>query len=165
MQLTGEYRQGADAAGAIEDGEPFAGTVRRRPQGPIGLRQAINHAFTEARARCTPMSLDDHWHNARAQQAAAPDDPLKSQKGIFQVQVQTQIGRQDKPAGHFFFLAPRGHLPGQSLQHFLLEAEFKKLLLVGLADDFDLIKLPPPEGFQDPLRMPIQRASEKMRKM
>src|ERR1035441_4680299 len=89
----------------------------------------------------------------RAQQAPAPDDPLQSVEGIFQVQLPTQIGRQDKPPGHFLLLSRRGHLLGLGVQHLLPEAEFKKLLLVGLADDLDLVKLPAPEGLQNPLRM------------
>jgi hypothetical protein len=40
---------------------------------------------------------------------------------------------------------------GQRNQDLLLEAEFKEFLLIGLADDLDLIKLPAAKGLQDPL--------------
>src|SRR5437899_3037845 len=72
------------------------------------------------------------------QQSSASHDPFKRQEGIFQVQLQAEIGRQDKPARHLFLLAGRGHLLGQRLQHLLFEAQLKELFLIGLANDFDL---------------------------
>ena len=92
------------------------------------------------------------------QQSAATHDPLESQERVFQVQLQTQIGRQDEPPRHFFFVAGRGHLLGQSVQHPLLKAELKKLLLVGLADNLDLIELAATESFQHLLGVVLDEA-------
>jgi hypothetical protein len=39
------------------------------------------------------------------------------------------------------------------VQNLFLEAQLEKLLLVGLADNFELIELAPAEGFQYPLRV------------
>jgi hypothetical protein len=39
-----------------------------------------------------------------------------------------------------------------------LEAQLEELLLVGLADDLDLIKLATTESFQNPLRMMLDQA-------
>src|SRR6266853_294981 len=87
------------------------------------------------------------------QQSSASDHPFKSHEGIFQVQLQAEIGRQDKPARHLFLLAGRGHVLGQRLQHLFFEAQLKELFLIGLANDFDLIKLASTEGLQHPPRM------------
>ncbi len=87
------------------------------------------------------------------EQAAATHDSLESVERIFQVQLQTEISRQDKPPRHLFFLALRGHRLGQGVQNLLPEAQLEKLLLVGLTNDFELIKLTTAKGFQDPLRV------------
>jgi hypothetical protein len=63
------------------------------------------------------------------------------------VQLQTKIGGQNKPEGHLLLLSGRGQLLGQSHQYFLLEAQLKELLFIGLADDLDLIELAATEGF------------------
>src|SRR6266700_2468265 len=87
------------------------------------------------------------------QQSSASDHPFKSQEGIFQVQLQAEIGRQDKPARHLFLLAGRGHLLGQRFQHLLCEAQLKELFLIGLANDLNLIKFASTEGVEHPPRM------------
>jgi hypothetical protein len=79
------------------------------------------------------------------------DDPLESRVTILQVELETQVCRQFKPKRHFLLFPDRGELFGQRNQDLLLEAEFKEFLLVGLADDLDLIKLPAAKGLQDPL--------------
>ena len=89
----------------------------------------------------------------RPQQAATADHPLKGQERVLQVQLQTEIGGENKPERHFLLLPGRGHLFGQTRQHLLFEAQLEELLLVGLADDLDLIKLAAPEGRQHSLRM------------
>jgi hypothetical protein len=69
------------------------------------------------------------------------------------VQLQAQISRQDKPPRHLFFLALRRHRLRQGVENLFFEAQLKKLFLVGLADDFELVKLAAAKGFQDPLRV------------
>jgi hypothetical protein len=69
------------------------------------------------------------------------------------VQLQTEISRQDKPPRHLFFLPVRRHRLGQGVQNLFLEAQLKKLLLVGLTNDFELVKLAVAKGFQHPLRV------------
>jgi hypothetical protein len=69
------------------------------------------------------------------------------------VQLQTEIGRQDKPPWHLFLLPVRRHRLGQGFQNLFLQAQLEKLLLVGLTDDFELVKLTTAKGFQDPLRV------------
>jgi hypothetical protein len=85
------------------------------------------------------------------EQSATPDHPLKGQERVLQVQLQTEIGRQRESHRHFLFLSVRGELLGQGLQNLLFEAQLEELLLVGLADDFDLIKLAARESLQHPL--------------
>src|SRR6266404_2569269 len=84
------------------------------------------------------------------QQSATAHHSFKSPEGIFQVQLQAEIGREDKPARHLFLLAGCRHLLGQRLQHLLFEAQFKELFLIGLANDLNLIKLTSTEGLQHP---------------
>ena len=69
------------------------------------------------------------------------------------MQLQTEIGRQDKPLRDFLLLATGGHHLGQGVQDLFFEAQLEKLLLVGLADNLELIKLAAAEGFQHPLRV------------
>jgi len=92
------------------------------------------------------------------EQAAATHDALEGVERVFQMQLQTQIGRQDKPPRDLFLFPVRGHRLGQRVQHLLLETQLEKLLLVGLADDLELIKLAPAEGFQHPLRVVLDEA-------
>ena len=73
------------------------------------------------------------------------------------MQLQTEISRQDKPPRHLFFLAVGGHRLSQGVQNLFLEAQFEELLLVGLTDDFELIKLTTAKGFQDPLRVVLDK--------
>ena len=87
------------------------------------------------------------------EQSAATHDSLEGGERIFQVQLQTEVGRQDEPPRHLFFLAVGRHRLGQGVQHLFLEAQLEKLLLVGLTDDFELVELATAEGFQDPLRV------------
>jgi len=84
------------------------------------------------------------------EQTAAADHPLKRQARVLRVQLQTEIGRQQEPQRHFFFLSEGGQLFGQGLQNLLFEAQLEELLLVGLADDFDLIKLSTTESLEHP---------------
>jgi hypothetical protein len=92
------------------------------------------------------------------EQAAAARDAFKGLEGIFQVQLQTEIGRQHEPPRHLFLFTVRGQLLGQGIQNLFFEAQFKAFLLVGLADNLDLIELPAAEGFQNRLRMIFDEA-------
>ena len=47
------------------------------------------------------------------EQPAAAHDPFKGIKGIFQMQPQTEISRQNKPQRHILLFASRRHLLGQ----------------------------------------------------
>ena len=87
----------------------------------------------------------------RAEQAPALHHPLQSGIGVFLVQLQTQIGGQFKPQRHFFFFPGRGHFLGQGRQNLFLEAQLEKLLLVGFANDLELVEFSPPESLQNPL--------------
>jgi hypothetical protein len=50
---------------------------------------------------------------------------------------------------HFHLFSGRRHLFGQRNQDLFLEAELKEFLLIGFADDLDLIKLAAAKGLQD----------------
>jgi hypothetical protein len=67
------------------------------------------------------------------------------------VQLQTHVAGQNKPPGHFLLSPGGGHSLSQFHQNILAKAQFKKLLLVGLANDLDLVKDAEPELFKNPL--------------
>jgi len=55
------------------------------------------------------------------EQSATTHDSLESVGRVFQVQLQTEIGRQDKPPRYRFFLAVGGHRLGQGIQDLLFD--------------------------------------------
>ena len=69
------------------------------------------------------------------------------------MQFQTEVGRQDKPAGHFLFFAGGGHGLRQLEEKALLKTALEKIPLINLTDHFQSIELPAPERFQHLLGM------------
>ena len=59
----------------------------------------------------------------------------------------------DEPARHRLLFTGRGHRLGQGVEHLLLKTELEELLLIGLADEFQLVKLATSKGLQNSLRM------------
>src|SRR5579859_843768 len=69
------------------------------------------------------------------------------------MELQTQVGGQNKPPGNLLLFASAGQGVGQFLQQTLLETAVEKIPLIGLADDFQVVELPSAEGLQDFLRL------------
>ena len=65
------------------------------------------------------------------------------------MEFETQIGRQDEPAGNLLLFPGRGHGSGQANQQAFLETALEEIPFIGLADDFQAVELALAEGRQD----------------
>ena len=74
------------------------------------------------------------------------------------MEFETQIGRQDEPAGDLLLFPGRGHGIGQADQQAFLETALEEIPLIGLADDFQTVELPLAEGGQDLLGLVLDES-------
>ena len=65
------------------------------------------------------------------------------------MEFQTEARGQDEPAGNLLLLAGCGHGVGQLFQDTLLEAALKEIAFIGLADNFNVVELSPPESLEN----------------
>lgn len=89
----------------------------------------------------------------RVQKPPTAHHLIEGLKGMFPMQLQTQVGRQHKLLGHLLLLAGREHRLGQPFQKVFPETELEECFLIGLAQDFQTVKVLPAEICQHPVGM------------
>ena len=94
------------------------------------------------------------WRLSRAKTQQIAGVPRAStNKNIISGSARLRLAARTNHLGTSSFLRVVGISRARASRIFFLEAQFEKLFLVGLADNLELIKLAPAEGFQHPLRV------------